>query len=161
MYVLAWAAILLPYAITARPIRWNLNNVAGMGAWGDLISAHVDELVDIACNNVVTILIPSDSAVNEYTSSPSFEGQNSAGIRELMRYHILRGNHETKDIVAAGPMLRTLFHQPGLSGGQRVQVSVMLSGDGRDDQVVFYSDMGQKSFIWEHGGVCYLKSLSQ
>lgn len=40
-----------------------------------------------------------------------------------MLYHVIKGEHKSKDIVAAGPFLETYLMQDGLSGGQVVEVS--------------------------------------
>lgn len=99
-------------------------------------------------DNNLTVLLPLDSAVSEFVNSPAYQSMTSQEIAQLVRYHTIRGNYKVKDLIPAGPFLRTLLQQPGLSGGQRLEVSGPSTGNGGEDDVYFYSGLGQNSSIW-------------
>ena len=141
-------------------MKWNLENVANN--WFNIIRPYVDMLEDIANdnNNDVTILMPSDSAVNEFVNSPTYGSITPQDIRQLFLYHTIRGNYKVENIAAQGPFLRTMLQQPGISGNQRLQVSSVRSGDGGDSQIYFYSGLGQNSSIWPGSTVWNLRCIT-
>lgn len=153
--------LLLPSIALAESLKWNLVNVAVFQNWRSLIGEYEDELADIANNNPVIILIPSNEAVNQFESSPTFQFSSPKDIRQLLRYHIIRGRHTSKEIVAAGPFLETYLQKDGLSGGQRLQVAsggVEAKENSALEQVLFYSGLERNASLasGHNGRVCPL-----
>lgn len=142
-------------------MKWYLQNVTPN--WYNVVRPYLDMLVNIASDNGnnVTILLPSDSAVKDFVDSPAYQIMTPQDIRQLVLYHTIRGNYRAKDLVAAGPFLRTLLQQPGVSGGQRLQVSGVSSAEMGEDDVYFYSGLGQNSSIWFGGTVKNMRFATQ
>lgn len=154
MYLFILAVALLSSTVLTRSLGGVLSNVEPMDSWHNLIRPYIPELVEIADNNVVTILVPSNGAVSKFTSSPAYAQMEPNSMRQLVMYHTLRGKHRSEDIVAAGPFLTTFLNEPGLSGGQRLEIVGGISTASRDpDQITFYSGMGDSSSIESYGRV--------
>jgi hypothetical protein len=153
MHFIALSFLLLPSAVFAASLKWHLQNVAEN--WFNIIRPYVDMLEDIANdnNNNVTILMPSDSAVNQFVNDAAYQSMTPQDMRQLILYHTIRGDCKVEALITAGPFLRTMLQQHDVSGGQRLQVSGIRSGDGGEDQVYFYSGLGQNSSIWSGGSV--------
>jgi uncharacterized surface protein with fasciclin (FAS1) repeats len=140
----------------ANSLNTELENVAEFQSWYSLIKPYKDVIINLHQNDQVTILIPSPDAVTEFESSDRFT-EDSESIRQLLLYHVIKGEHKSKDIVAAGPFLETYLQQDGLSGGQKVQVARGVQTKTNElEQIVFYSGMGQNSSLSSnaYGRVC-------
>ena len=156
MYLSILASCLLPSLALANSLNTELENVAEFQSWYSLIKPYKDVIINLHQNERVTILIPSPAAVSEFTNSDRFR-QDSESIRQLLLYHVIKGEHKSKDIVAAGPFLETYLQQDGLTGGQRVQVARGVQTSASElEQIVFYSGMGQNASLSSNhdGRVC-------
>lgn len=141
-------AALLPSTILAETLRTVLGNNAEMAAWHALIRPYEGVIQNLMENNDVTILVPSNDATNEFMDSPAFQSLTPDSLKQLLRYMVIRGKYFYVDLPTAGPFLKTFLDQPGLTGGQRIQVSSGFGAHSYEDQpVALYSGMGQKSSV--------------
>lgn len=139
----------------ADSIEWTLNNVGPYSNWNDLIKPCLSMLEDLAENNVVTILVPTNEAVDQFKSSPEFAAMNRDKLCDLVQYHLIEGIFKTKDF-GYTPFLKTMLRKTPTSAGVGIQVDKVSDAElGRG--VNFYSGLRRKSTIWL--GVSGLLSL--
>jgi uncharacterized surface protein with fasciclin (FAS1) repeats len=134
----------------AKSIKETMDNVGPFSHWYTIIKPFVDELEEMCQYRPVTILVPESDAVDKWKSTPEFTVATEDKLRDLMRYHVVKGSHKTDAIAEAGPFLSTMLEQTGVSGGQRLQVE---KASDSERGINFFSGLGRKSTIHPFG-VC-------
>ena len=134
----------------AKSIKETLDNVGPFSHWYTIMKPFLNELEEMSQNRPVTILVPESDAVDKWKSTPEFTAATDDKLRDLLRYHVVKGSHKTDEIAEAGPFLSTMLEQTGVSGGQRLQVE---KASESERGINFFSGFGRKSTIHPFG-VC-------
>jgi hypothetical protein len=121
-------------------------NVALCNHWNDIIRAPCLEMLEsIAEDNTVTILVPYSDAAKRFRESPEFAGYTNDSLCDLVKYHTIVGDYDSRALATGLPFLQTFFGKTNSQAGAALQVQQVAELDRRGRGINFYSGLRRKA----------------
>ena len=133
-------------AAYSQSITELLGSTDELSSLADLVSNSPDVASTLASASNITILAPSNDAIEELLSGPGGEAilADSDLVAAVLQYHVLSGVFEAADIPAEGAIVSTLLTDEAYTSLSDGQVVLAKSSD---DSVVFTSGLLTESTV--------------
>ncbi|EED20781.1 conserved hypothetical protein [Talaromyces stipitatus ATCC 10500] len=138
---------LMPSAIAAQNLTQLLANTTELSSLNALLSSYPAIASSLANVSNVTILAPSNAALETFTNSSSFHALTSSGnqsIADLLSYHILHGEYYADNITDTPAFISTYLNDTAFTNVTSGQVVEAIK---QDNKTYFYSGLLANSTV--------------
>lgn len=140
---------LMPSAIAAQNLTQLLANTTQLSSLSALLSSYPRIESSLANISNVTILVPSNAALANFTNSTSFQvlasgPSGNRTIEDLLSYHILQGEYYASNITDTPAFIHTYLNDTAYTNVTSGQIVEAIK---QDNETYFYSGLLANSTV--------------